>query len=121
MNPSDPLRAAENALWHALEERRDQIRAAGLGFSERQHHRFRELWEEKRLIQGLNESMARYKEGSGDPYYLRPMAEALKHGFQPWEELLLRHDEAWSPYVSAKARLGCQRSIADAKAFIPFL
>lgn len=117
---SNPRRAAENALWHALEERRDAIRAAGQNFSERQHHQFRQAHAAGRLIAELCRAMENYK-GNGDPYYLRPMAEALKHGLPTWEDVLIRRGQPWTPYVTATARRGAQRCIADARAYIPFL
>jgi len=38
---TNAMRAAENALWHALEERRDRVRAAKLwtGRTEQQHQK----------------------------------------------------------------------------------
>lgn len=113
-------RAADNALWHALEERRDAIRAAGQSFSERQHHQFRQAHAAGRLITELCGAMENYK-GSGDPYYLRPMAEALKHGLPTWEDVLIRRGKSWTPYVTPAARRGAQQCIADARAYIPFL
>jgi hypothetical protein len=118
--PSKPPRAAENALWYALEERRDQIRAAGLTFSERQHHQLREAHDKGNLIQGLGGGVERYK-GNGNEYYLRPMAQAIKHGLPTLEHVLIRPGEPWTPYVTPGARRGAQRAIADATAYIPFL
>lgn len=117
---SDPRRAAENALWYALEERRDRIRDAGLSFSERQHHLFREAHATGNLIRELCGAMERYK-STGDEYYLRPMAEAIKRGLETWEHVLIRPGEPWTPYVTPAARSGARRCIADAKAFIPLL
>jgi hypothetical protein len=76
--PSDPHRAAENAFWAALQERRDQIRGAGVGFDERSHHRLRELHAERRLISGLVAGVARYRAGRGDPGRLKAMAVAIE-------------------------------------------
>jgi len=119
--PPDPRRA-ENDLWHALEERRDEIRAAGLGFSERQHHHLREAHAARRLIAELNASMEKRASGaSGDSYYLRPMAQAIQAGFQPWEELITRTDETWTEFFTSRARQGARQAIDDAKAYIPFL
>ena len=113
-------RAAENALWCALEERRDQIRAAGLGFSERQHHVFRQSHAAGKLIAGLCGSMEGYK-SNGDPHYLRPMAQAIKHGLPTWEDVLIRPGEPWTPFVTAGARRGAKKCIKDAAAYMPFL
>ena len=119
---SKPRQDAENALWHALEERRDAIRAAGLGFSERQHHQLRQAWAAGRLIDRLNAGMEkRAKATRADEYYLRPMAQAIKAGLHPWEELLVRRGEPWAPYVTPGARQGARRAIEDAKAYIPLL
>lgn len=119
--PTTTRRAAENALWYALEERRDQIRAAGQGFSERQHHQFREAHAAGKLINDLCASMEGYYPGRGDPYYLRPMAQAIKQGLPTWEDVLIRKGEPWTPFVTAAARRGSQKCILDAKAYIPFL
>lgn len=119
---SDPRRIAENDLWHALEERREAIRAAHLTFSERQHHHLREAHEAGRLIDTLNAAMERRATATtADPYYLRPMAEAIKAGLAPWEEVLIRRGEPWTPYVTRGARRGALRAIEDAKSYIPFL
>ena len=108
-------------IWYALEERRDQIRAAGQGFSERQHHQFREAHAAGKLINDLCASMEGYYPGRGDPYYLRPMAQAIKHVLPTWEDVLIRKGEPWTPFVTAAARRGSQKCILDAKAYIPFL
>jgi hypothetical protein len=120
--PPDPRRAADNALWHALEERREAIRAAGLTFSERQHHQLREAWHEHRLIDALCNAMEDYThKAAPNPYYLRPMAQAIKKGLETWEHVLIRRGEPWTRYVTPKARRGANKVIADATAYIPFL
>jgi hypothetical protein len=83
---SNPRRDAENALWHALDERRDALRAVGLRFSGRQYGQFREAYEAGRLIDELNRAMEGRPTAppGGNPYYLCPMAEALKRGLAPW-------------------------------------
>jgi hypothetical protein len=121
VTPLDPLRAAENAFWHALEERRDQIREAGLAFDERSHHRFRESYAEGRLLSGLCAGVERYKKGRGDPDRLQAMARVMKRGLPTWEDILIRRGEPWTPYVTPKARRGAQWAIADAKTIIPFV
>ena len=121
MSTPDPRRAAENALWYALEERRDEIRAAGLGFSERQHDRLRTAHEEKRLISAMCAAMERYKKGGGDPYYLQPMALAIKNGLETWEHVLIRKGEPWTPYVSRAAERGAKWCIEDATDWIAAL
>ncbi len=113
---TDPKRAAENALWHALQERREKIRADGLTFSERQHHQLRQAWEAGTLIDDLNRSMENYK-SPGDPYYKTAMAHAMKNGHEIWEEILLHKREPWSPYISPKAKLGARKIVDDTKAF----
>lgn len=107
-------------MWYALEERRDEIRAAGLPFSERQHHQFREAHDEGRLIHALCTAMEKY-EPKGDEYYLRPMAEAIKRDLPTWEHVLIRPGEPWTPYVTPRARRGAQRCIKEATDYIPFL
>jgi hypothetical protein len=75
-----------------------------------------------RLIDELNAAMERRATAAGaDPYYLRPMAEAIKRGLHPWEEVLLRRGEPWTPYVTPGARRGARRAIEDAKSYIPLL
>jgi hypothetical protein len=119
---SDPRRAAANDLWHALEARRDAIRAAGLGFSERQHSLLREAHNAGGLIDRLNTAMERRaKATTADPYYLRAMADAMKHGLPIWEEILIQPGQTWTPYVTPGARRGAKRAIEDAKAYIAFL
>ena len=118
---SDPRRAAENALWYALEERRDQIRAAGLPFSERQHHYLREAHDEGHLIQYLC-GVEGYT-GSSTDYddSLTAMAHLIKRGLPTLEDVLIRKGEPWTPYVRLPCRRGAEKAIADATAHIPFL
>ena len=118
--PSAGRRAAENALWHALEERRDAVRTAGLGFSERQHHQFREAHAAGNLIGERGTASESYT-GGADPYYLRPMAQVIKSGLPTWEDVLIRRGESWTRYVTPGARRGARRAIADATSYIPFL
>jgi hypothetical protein len=118
---SDPRRAAENAFWSALEERRDQIRAAGLTFDERSHHHLREAHADGTLLAGLCAGVGRYKTGGGDPHKLEVMAKVIKRGLPTWEDLLIRPGAPWAPYVTAEGRMGAKRCIADAKAYIPFV
>ena len=121
INPSNPRRAAENAFWYALQERRDQIRAAGLPFDERSHTQHRELHAEGRLISGLVAGVARYKAGAGKPWRLKAMAVAMKAGLPTWEHLLIQPGEPWAPYVTQGAKRGARAAIADAKSLIPFV
>jgi hypothetical protein len=119
---SDPRRSGENALWHAPEERRDAIRAAGVRFSERQHHQMREAHAAGRLIGELNAAMERKAAATRvDPDDMRAMARAIKAGLAPWEEVLIRRGEPWIPYFTARARQGPGRAIKDAEAYVPFL
>ncbi len=107
-------------MWHALEERREQIRAAGLSFSERQHDQFRQAHAAGKLIAHLCADMEN-DAGKGDSYYLRPMAQAIKNGLSTWEDVLIRRGAPWTPYVTPAARRAAERWIAEAKAYIPFL
>src|SRR5262245_422469 len=119
---SDPRRAAANALWYALEERRDQIRAAGLRFGERQHHQMREAHDEGRLLDWMCKAMENHKDKPPrNPANLAAMAKVIKSGLPTWEHVLIRRGEPWAPYVTPKARLGAQLSIAGAKAYTPFI
>lgn len=102
---SNPGRDAENARWHALEERRDALRAVGLRFSGRQYGQIREAHAAGRLIDELNRAMeGRATAPPGNPYYLRPTAKALRRGLAPWEEVLIRRNEPWTPYFTSRAR-----------------
>ena len=97
---SNPRRADEDALWDALEERRGTIRAAGLRFSERQHHQMGKAHAAGRLIDDLNAAMERRAtESGGDPDDLRAMAQAIKHGLNPWEEVLIRRGDTMEPLL----------------------
>lgn len=117
----NPQRAAENALWHALEERRDEIRAAKLSFSERQHHQLREAHAADRLIATLCNWMENYDSARSDPYYKKPVAQAIKHGLETWEHVFIRPNQPWTPYVTPRARRGAKQCVADAQAYIPYL
>lgn len=119
-SPSRTRRAAEHALWSAIEDRRDQIRAAKLPFGERQHHKLRVAHDEGRLIEALCGAMENYR-SSADEHNLRGMARTIRAGFPTWEEILIRPGEPWSPFVSPAARRGAKQSIADATAYIPLL
>jgi hypothetical protein len=59
--------------------------------------------------------------GGADPYYLRPMAQAIKRGLPTWEDVLIRPGQPWTPYVTPGARRGARRAIANATSYIPFL
>jgi hypothetical protein len=82
----------------------------------------REAHAARRLIDELNAAMERRAAATrANPYYMRPMAQAIKHGLAPWEEVLIRRGEPWTPYVTPGARRGARRAIEDAKAYIPLL
>lgn len=115
-----PYRAAENALWQALEERRGTLRAAGLPFSERQHHQFRQAHAAGTLLSGLCSAMENYK-SPGDHRYLTPMAHALKRNLETVEDVLIRRGGPWTAYVTARARRGARTITADARELIPFV
>ena len=119
---SNPRRDAENALWHALEERRDAIRAKKLVFSERQHHQFREAHAAGTLIATLCKAMENYRSNSpGEAYYLEAQARQIKAGLENWEHVLIRQNAPWSPYVTSAARRGANQCIKDAKQLVPFV
>jgi len=111
---SKPPRAAENALWQALEERRDLIRAIGPKFSERQHRYFRQAYAAGNLIAHLCGKMANYKKGHNDREYLEAMALLIKAGLPTWEHILIREREPWTDYVTDEARRGARQCIQDA-------
>jgi hypothetical protein len=64
--------------------------------------------------------MEGYK-GEVDPYYLRPMAQAIERGLLTWEDVLIRTGAPWMPYVTPEARRGARLAIATATSYIPFL
>ena len=107
-------------MWYALEERRDQIRAADLPFSERQHHYLREAHDEGNLIEYLC-GVEGYKGSADDEDSLRAMAHLIKRGHETLEHVLIRRGEPWTPYVRLRCRRGAQKAIADAAAQAPFL
>ena len=106
--------------WEALQDRRRAIREAKLPFGERQHAKLAKAHAQGHLIETLGQAMEKYKRPSDD-HNLKGMARALKNGFEVWEQVLITPGEPWSPYVSAEARRGARKSIADAEEFIPFL
>lgn len=118
LSETDQQRAAENAFWTALEERRDDIRAARVPFDERSHSKFRELHSEHRLLSGLVAGVSRYKRGRGDPNRLKAMALVMKAGLPTWEHLLLRPAEPWTPFVTKQAERGARAAIADAEELV---
>ena len=69
----NPRRIAENSLWHALEERCEQVGRAGLKYSPRQYAQLKQAHEDGDLIAQLCGAMEGCT-GKGDPYYLEAMA-----------------------------------------------
>jgi hypothetical protein len=118
--PSDPRRAAENAFRHALEERRDQIRDAGLRFDPRSETQLEKAYDEKHLLSGLCEGVARFKP-PGDPVRLQAMARLMKGGLDTWEHVLIRPGAPWERYVTPEARRGARTAIAEAQKLVPFV
>jgi len=116
---SNTKKDAENALWHALEERRDDIRAARLwsGRSEQQHQRFYEAHAAGRLIDDLVAGLKRRatREG-GDPVQLTAMAQLITHGLPIWEQVVIRPGEPWSDCLkSPRVQEGAERAIEAAE------
>jgi hypothetical protein len=96
--------------------RRDQIRTAGLTFSERQHHHRREAHDEGKLIEAMCTAMENYTP-KWDEYYLRPMAHAIA-GLRRGSTFRIRKGEPWSPFVTSKARRGAEACIQEATEYI---
>ena len=119
-SPPDPRQAAENAFRHALEERRDQIRAAGLRFDPRSETRLEKAYDDGNLLGGLCEGVARFKP-PGDPVRLQAMARLMKGGLDTWEHVLIRPGSPWARYVTPQARRGAQAAIAEAQKLVPFV
>lgn len=115
-------------MWNALVERRHQIRTAGVGFSERQHHQLREAYEAGKLLDWMHRAMENYPgNGNLDDLAARnldnlaAMAKTIKRGPPTWEHILTRMGEPWTPYVTPKARRGAENSIGGATAYIKYL
>ena len=91
--------AAENALWHALEERRDDLRDLKLwsGRTAQQHEKFYDAHAAERLIDQLVAVLKRRAtQTGGDPVQLAAMAGMVKHGLL-WEQVAIREEVA--PYL----------------------
>ena len=112
---------AEKALWHALEERRDNLRAAHLwtGRTEQQHRKLAAAYDDGRLIDALVEAMERRARTSEhSPVHLSQMAKVIKAGYPIWEQILIEPNKPWSRYFSGRlVREGAEGAIADAKAW----
>ncbi|MPZ24444.1 MAG: hypothetical protein GEU28_13130 [Dehalococcoidia bacterium] len=120
ITPSDPRLAAENAFRHALEERRHQIRDAGLRFDPRSETQLEKAYDEGNLLSGLCEGVARFKP-PGDPVRLQAMARLIKRGIDTWEHVLIRPGAPWERYVTPEARRGARAAIAEAQKVVPFV
>ena len=110
---------AENALWHGLDERRDDVRAARLwsGRSEQQHPRFYEAHAAGRLIDDLVAGLKRRATRErGDPVQLCAMTQLVQHGLPIWEQVVIRPGAPWSDYFnSPRVQEGAERAIEAAK------
>ena len=93
--------AAQNALWHALEERRENLRAEKLwtGRTEQQHRKLEAAYDDGRLIDALVEAMERRARTSvHSDVHLRQMAKVIKAGHPIWEQILIEPNKPWSRY-----------------------
>ena len=109
---------AENALWHALQERRDDLRDLKLwsGRTAQQHEKFNDAHAAGRLIDHMVAVLKRRATHTGgDHVQLAAMARMVKHGLL-WEQVEIREDEKWTPYFkSPPVREGANRAIGAAK------
>ena len=114
-------RDAENALWHALEERRENLRAAKLwtGRTEQQHRKLEAAYDDRRLIDALVETMERRaRTPVHNDVHLRQMAKVIKAGYSIWEQILIEPNKPWSRYFGGRlVREGAEGAVADAKAW----
>ena len=114
-------RDAENALWHALEERRENLRAEKLwtGRTEQQHRKLEAAYDDGRLIDALVEAMERRARTSvHSDVHLRQMAKVIKAGYPIWEQILIEPNKPWSRYFRGRlVREGAEGAVADAKAW----
>ena len=112
---------AEKALWDALEERRERLRAEKLwtGRTEQQHRKLAAAYDDGRLIDALVEAMERRARTSEhSPVHLSQMAKVIKAGYPIWEQILIEPNKPWSRYFSGRlVREGAEGAIADAKAW----
>jgi hypothetical protein len=116
---SDDRRDAEEALWLALEQRAAEHRKAGVKFSESQHRKLHKHHRQGRLIDSLNRAMEKRagRVNKLNSTNLRAMAETLDNGLELWEQILIRPNAPWRPYVTYRARQGAQKSIEGAEAW----
>ena len=114
-------RDAEKALWDALEERREKLRAEKLwtGRTEQQHRKLAAAYDDGRLIDALVEAMERRaRKPEHNPVHLSQMAKVVKAGYPIWEQILIEPNKPWSRYFSGRlVREGAEGAIADAKAW----
>lgn len=118
--PAEKKREAENAFRHALEERRDQIREAGLKFDPRSETRLEKAYDEGDLVGRLCKGVARFKP-PGDPVRLQAMARLMKKDLETWEHVLIRPGAPWADYVTPEARRGARSAIAEAQKLVSFV
>jgi hypothetical protein len=113
--------AAENALWHALEERRENLRAQKLwtGRTEQQHRKLEAAYDDRGLIDALVDAMERRARTSvHSDVHLRQMAKVMKAGYPIWEQILIEPNMPWSRYFRGRlVREGAEGAVADAKAW----
>ena len=114
-------RDAENALWHALGERRDNLRAAKLWTrrTEQQHRKLEAAYDDGRLIDALVDAMERRARASvHSDVHLSQMAKVIKAGYPIWEQILIEPNKPWSRYFRGRlVREGAEGAVADAKAW----
>ena len=112
---------AENALWRALEERRENLRAEKLwtGRTEQQHRRLEAAYDDRRLIDALVETMERRaRTPVHNDVHLRQMAKVIKAGYPIWEQILIEPNKPWSRYFRGRlVRERAEGAVADAKAW----
>jgi hypothetical protein len=113
--------AAQTALWHALEERRENLRAEKLwtGRTEQQHRKLEAAYDDGRLIDALVEAMERRARTSvHSDVHLRQMATVIKAGHPIWEQILIEPNKPWSRYFRGRlVREGAEGAVRDAKAW----
>lgn len=122
MSTSSPnaRQAAENAFHHALGERRDQVRAAGLKFDPRSETQLEQAYDDGDLIGSLGSGISRFKP-PGDPVKLQAMARLMKAGVDTWEHVLIRPGAPWASYVTPGARRGAKSAIDEAQKLVPYV
>jgi hypothetical protein len=101
---TNPLVGAQNNLWHALEQRRQELNKAGLKFSSRQYAKMAKAHADGGLIAWFIKDLAGTVDQNEN---IEAMARAMKAGVETWEHVLIDPTGAWAGFVPAATRQRC--------------